>query len=205
MQNFITFVNEHLSWEEDSPHRHDCHEPPPLAHMGFHDDISPPRRLAAVARSGPWKATPAKVGFPADAPRRRRLSWVVGFHGWNNSRGKDCHPSEEFCALSRDSWRSAIDFGLRKLPIAGFKLNLYVKHVRVAGVEALILRRHSPIANQSLALRFINTLIALQFYQEQVRRIRGLDVDCNPWFAPKSGTCSQRFVSVCLPFKHRYR
>jgi hypothetical protein len=63
MQNFIStfspsrsfqFVNEQLSSERGSPHRHDCHDPPHAPRMGGHDDRSPPRRLAAVARSGPW-------------------------------------------------------------------------------------------------------------------------------------------------------
>ena len=63
MQNFISFVNEQLSWEQESPHRHDCHDPPHAAGMGFLDDRSPPRRLPAVARSDPWKATPARVEF----------------------------------------------------------------------------------------------------------------------------------------------
>jgi hypothetical protein len=53
MQNFISFVNEQLNREDESPHRHDCHDPPHAAGMGFHDDRSPPRRLAAVASSAP--------------------------------------------------------------------------------------------------------------------------------------------------------
>ena len=90
MQNFIRFVNEQLIREEESPHRHDCHDPPHTAGMGFLDDRSPPRRLPAVARSDPWKATPAQVGFPGDATWRRRLPWVVGSDGRNTGRGKDC-------------------------------------------------------------------------------------------------------------------
>ena len=66
MQNSISFVNEQLCWEEQIPHRHDCHDPPHAARVGLHDDKSPPRRLAAVARSDPWKTTPAQVGFPGD-------------------------------------------------------------------------------------------------------------------------------------------
>jgi hypothetical protein len=63
MQNFISFVNEQLNREEQSPHRHDCHDPPYTAGMGFLDDRSPPRRLPAVARSGPPRGTtPAQVG-----------------------------------------------------------------------------------------------------------------------------------------------
>ena len=110
MQNFISFVNEQLNREDESPHRHDCHDPPHAAGMGFHDDRSPPRRLAAVARSAPWKATPAQVGFPRDASRRQRLPWVVGSTLWNSSRGEDslvrdhrgedCHLETEFCAVS---------------------------------------------------------------------------------------------------------
>ncbi len=78
MQDIISFVNEQLYWEEFSPHRYDCHDPPHAARVGFYDDRSPPRRLAWVARSDPWKTTPAKVGFPGDAIPRRRLRWVVG-------------------------------------------------------------------------------------------------------------------------------
>jgi len=105
MQNFISFVNEQLNREEESPHRHDCHDPPHTAGMEFLDDRSPPRRLPAVARSDPWKATPAQVGFPGDATGRRRLPWVVGSDRWNNSRGKDCHPHQGNCPLAR--WYSA--------------------------------------------------------------------------------------------------
>jgi hypothetical protein len=72
------FVNEQIFWEQGSTHRHDCHDPPHVARVGFHDDRSPPRSLAAVARSDPWKTTPAQVGFPGDATRRQRLPWVVG-------------------------------------------------------------------------------------------------------------------------------
>ncbi len=64
MQNFISFGNEQVKREEESPHRHDCHDPPHAARVRVHDDKSPPRRLAAVARSDPWKATPAQMGFP---------------------------------------------------------------------------------------------------------------------------------------------
>jgi hypothetical protein len=63
MQNFIGFVNEQRCWE-DSPHCHDCHDPPHEARGGFVEDISPPRRLAGVARSDPWKVTRAQLGFP---------------------------------------------------------------------------------------------------------------------------------------------
>ena len=89
MQNVISFVNEHLNWEKASIHRNDYHDPPRVAQVGFHEDISPPRRLAAVARSGPRKAAPAQVGFLEDATQRRRLLWVVGSDLRNNSRGKD--------------------------------------------------------------------------------------------------------------------
>ena len=110
MQNFIRFVNEQLSWEEDTPHRHDCHDPPHATRVGFHDDSSPPQRLAAVARSNPWKTTPAQVGFPGEPTRKRRLPRVAGSDLWNNSRGKDCqqrylrckdcHPEQEIHALA---------------------------------------------------------------------------------------------------------
>ena len=138
MQNFIGsfspsnsfhFVNEQLYWEEVSPHRHDCHDPPHATRVGFHDAKSPPRRLAAVARSGPWKATPATVGFPGDATRRRRLPWVVGSDCWNNGGGKDCqwrylrgedrHPEMEFCPIA-GLWatRNALEVS-RLLPTSG--------------------------------------------------------------------------------------
>ena len=85
MQNFMRsfspskwfrFVNEQL-WEQRIRHCHDCHGPPHAPRVGRHDDRSPPRRLAAVARSGPWKATPAQVGFPGDVIQRRRLGWAA--------------------------------------------------------------------------------------------------------------------------------
>jgi hypothetical protein len=111
MQNIISFVNEQLNWEEESPHRHDCHDPPHTAGMGFLDDRSPPRRLPAVARSDPWKATPAQVGFTGCAMRSRRSPWVVESDLWCNSRGgdylrsdrrrEDCHPEQELCPLDR--------------------------------------------------------------------------------------------------------
>jgi len=119
MQNFIStfspsksfqFVTEQLSREKESPHRHDCHGPPHAPRVGRHDDRSPPRRLAAVARSDPWKTPPAQVGFSQDATWRRRLPWVVGSDLRNNGRGgdylrrdrrgEDCHPEQEICALA---------------------------------------------------------------------------------------------------------
>ena len=78
MQNFISFVNEHLRWEEESPHCRDCHDPPHAAGTGFLDDQSPPRRLPALARSAPWRTTPAQMGFRGDATLRQRLPWIVG-------------------------------------------------------------------------------------------------------------------------------
>ena len=104
MQKFISFVNEHLSWEKDSPHRHDCHDPPHATCAGFHDHRSPPRRLAEVARPAPWKTRPDRVGFPGDARRSRRLLWIVGSDRRNIGRGEDyllryrngkeCHPEQ---------------------------------------------------------------------------------------------------------------
>jgi len=93
------FGNEQLCWEQGSPQCHDCHSPPHAARVGFHDDRSPPRRLAVVARSDPWKTTPAQVGFPGDATRRRRLPWVVGSDLWNNSSGGDYLPSASTAAI----------------------------------------------------------------------------------------------------------
>jgi hypothetical protein len=110
MQNFISFVNEQLRWEQESPHRHDCHDPPHEARGGFVEDRSPPRRLPAVTRSDPWKVTTAQVGFPGDATRRRRLPWVAGSDICHNSRGEDClrrdrrgedcHPGQEIQSLA---------------------------------------------------------------------------------------------------------
>ena len=91
MRNFTSFVNEQLRWEQESHHRHDGHDPPHTAGIGFLDDRSPPRRLPTVARSDPWKATPARGKSQGDATRMRRLPWVVGSDLWNNSSGKDCH------------------------------------------------------------------------------------------------------------------
>jgi hypothetical protein len=97
MQNYIKsfsaskssqIVNDRLGWDEGSPHRHDCHDPPHGARVRFLDDRPPPRRLAAVARSDPWKVTRAQVGFPGDATRRRRLFWVAGPDRWNTGRGQ---------------------------------------------------------------------------------------------------------------------
>ena len=98
MRNFISFVNEQLRWEQESPHRHDCHDPPHTAGMEFLDDRSPPRRLPAVARSGPWKATPAEVGFPGDAVWRQRLPWVVGSDLSANNTGEGWFVSEELAS-----------------------------------------------------------------------------------------------------------
>jgi hypothetical protein len=152
MQNLIStfspsksfqFVNDQLSREGGSPHCHDCHDPPHAARVGRHDDRSPPRRLAAVARSDPWKTPPAKVGFRGDATRRRRLPWVAGSDRWNTGRGKDylrryrrgedCHPEEEFCDLAAlgtpkiacgacaltcgaEGWHDAKDHSLQEVP-----------------------------------------------------------------------------------------
>ena len=99
MQNFARsfsaskssqFVNDRLGWDEGSPHRHDCHDPPHGARGGFVDDRSPPRRLPAVARSDPWEATRAQEGFLGDVTRRRRLSRVAGSYRWNTGTGGDC-------------------------------------------------------------------------------------------------------------------
>ena len=119
MQNYITsfsalkssqFINDRLSWDESSPHRHDCHDPPHGVRVGFLEYRSPPRRLAAVARSDPWKVTRAQARFPGDVTRRRRLSWVAGPDRWNTGtgkdclrrdrRGEDCHPKQEICPFA---------------------------------------------------------------------------------------------------------
>jgi len=152
MQNFIStfspsksvqFVNEQPCWEQSSPHCHGCHGPPHAPRVGLHDDRSPPRRLAAIARSAPWKTPPSQVGFRGDATRRRRLPWVVGSDLWNNSRGgdyllrdrrdEDGDPEEEFCALTAlgipkiargacaltcgaEGWHDAKDHSLQEVP-----------------------------------------------------------------------------------------
>jgi hypothetical protein len=122
MENFISFVNEHLSWEEDNPQRNDCHDPPHATPMGFVDDRFVPRRLAGVARSGPWRSTPAEMGFPMDASRRRISPWVAESDLWCNNRrekylrkhqsGEDRHRVEVICALAR--------FGMAMIVLEGF-------------------------------------------------------------------------------------
>ena len=74
MQNFISFVNERLSWEEINPYCHDCHDPPHAARAALHDDRSPPRRLAGVARSVRWKTTLAQVGFPGGSNSKAKIA-----------------------------------------------------------------------------------------------------------------------------------
>jgi hypothetical protein len=101
MQNIISLVNEQLCWEEESFHHHDCHDPPQAARVGFSNDKSPPRRLAGVARSDPWRITPAQVYFHEDATRRRRSLWVVGSDRWNNIGGGDYLPSASTAAIQR--------------------------------------------------------------------------------------------------------
>ena len=71
-------VNEQLCWEQRSIHCDDWHSPPHALRIGLDDDRSPPGRLAAVARSGPWTTPLAQVGFSGDVIRRRRLPCVVG-------------------------------------------------------------------------------------------------------------------------------
>jgi hypothetical protein len=53
MHVFISLVDDQLYLEEITPHRHDCHDRPHAAGVGFRDDKSPPRGLAGVARSAP--------------------------------------------------------------------------------------------------------------------------------------------------------
>ena len=91
MQNFIStfspsksfgFVNEQLCWEQGSRHCHDCHDPPHAPRVGCHDDRSPPRRLAAVARS--------------DLCRTNRGQDYLRRDRW----GEDGNPEEDSCALT---------------------------------------------------------------------------------------------------------
>jgi len=137
------FVNEQLCWEQGSRHCHDCHSPPHAPRVVRHDDRSPPRRLAAVVRSDPWRTPPAQVGFHGDATRRRRLPWVVGSDLCNKSKGgdylrrdrhgEDSHPEQEFCALAAlgtpkiargacaltcgaEGWHDAKDHSLQEVP-----------------------------------------------------------------------------------------
>ena len=122
MRNIISFVNEQSNREEDCPRRHDCHDPPHGVPVGFLDDRSPPQRLPAVARSDPWKATTAQVGYRGDATRMRRLPWVAGSDRRNmgrgedclsrDRRGEDCHPEQVICALAR--------LGVAKIELEGF-------------------------------------------------------------------------------------
>ena len=115
MQHCISFVNEQLRWEQESRHRHECHDPPRTAGMDFLDDRSPPRRLPAVARSDPWRRFPAGMLFPGDASRRRRLPWVVGSDRWNNTRGKDCQPRYlrgEDCHSEQEIYALVVKFQL---------------------------------------------------------------------------------------------
>ena len=100
MQDIISFVNEHLCGEEDYPHHFDWHDPQHAARVGFFNDESPPRRLAGVAKSAPWKAIPAQVGLPGDATQRRRSTWIVGSDRWNHSTGEDCPHTQEIHALA---------------------------------------------------------------------------------------------------------
>jgi hypothetical protein len=71
------FVNEQLGWEQDNSHPHACHGPPHATCVEFHDDISPPRRLAAVGMSDPSKRISTRVKF-AGAFRFVFGTW---FHG----------------------------------------------------------------------------------------------------------------------------
>ena len=135
MHVFISSVNEQLCWEENTPHPHDYHDPPHAPCVGFRNDVSPPRRLAGLARSGPWKATPARVGFPGQAIRRRTSPWVVRFDGWNIRRGKDCqqrylrdedrNPGQEICALPM---MDVADSQLEAFAFAGVPKGYFVSH-----------------------------------------------------------------------------
>jgi len=86
MHVFISLLNEQLCWEEYSRHHHHFHDPPHAVCVGFLNGKSPPRRLAGVARSYPWRTTLGGVEFPVDVTRRGRLPWIVG---WNTGRGED--------------------------------------------------------------------------------------------------------------------
>ena len=119
MQNYITsfsvskssqFVNDQLGWDEGSPHRHDCHDPPHGARVGFLDDRSPPRRLAGVARSDPWKVTKLRRDSRGmelggeDCPGLQ--GQTAGTRGGGRDclrrdrRGEDCHPGQEIQSLA---------------------------------------------------------------------------------------------------------
>jgi hypothetical protein len=87
MQNIISFVNEQLSWEE-SPRRHDWHDPPHADHGASEDDRSPPHRLASVARSDFWETFATQMSFPGKRFGRRRLFPVVSLDLEANTSGE---------------------------------------------------------------------------------------------------------------------
>ena len=99
MQNYITsfsaskssqFVNDRLTWDEGRPHRHDCHDPPHGVRVGFIEDRPPPRRLARVARSDPWKVTGAQVDSGGMQLGGEDYSWLQGQTAGTRRGGKDC-------------------------------------------------------------------------------------------------------------------
>ena len=111
MQDFIStfssslqFVKGQLYREEEFSLHHDCHDPPHATGMGFLDDISPPRRLAGVARADQWRTTPAQVEFPGCASRRRRSDcWNIGRakdYLRTDRRDEDCLSKREIHALA---------------------------------------------------------------------------------------------------------
>jgi hypothetical protein len=170
MQNFISsfspsssfqFVDEQLFWEEDPPHRHDCHDPPHAVRVGFLDDQFPPRRLRGVARSDPWKA-PAQVGFPGNATRRRRSPWVAGSGLWCSDRredylrrdwcGEDCHPEQVIHALAA--------LGVEKIEFDAFVFTYWRKgyfaslRVLYASLIELIMNWHGSMTYLSMSISF---------------------------------------------------
>ena len=114
MQNFIStfsrsksfqFVNEQLCWEKRSIHCDGCHSPPHALRIGLDDDRSPPGRLAAVARSDPWTAPPAHVGFSGDVIGSRRLPWAVGSDlSANNTDEGGLHPKSLHRNIFNSNW-----------------------------------------------------------------------------------------------------
>jgi hypothetical protein len=90
------------------------------------------------------------------------------------------------------------------MPIAGFKLKLYVKDVGVAAPKRFILRRHPP-KSRCFSIRFIEVIKSFQIKQEEVCRICRFNVNCDSRVALKGLTGIPHFLSIFLPVKDGYR
>jgi hypothetical protein len=171
MQNFITsfcaskpsqIMNDRLGWDEGSLHRHDCHDPPHAAGVGFRDDKSLPRRLTKVAKSAPRRTTHVQVGFPEDAIRRRRSPWVAVSGLWCTNRGEEClrkyqngedrHPEQEIHALAV---LAAAKIELEAFAFAYEPKGYFVSHGALcAGLIELIVTQHASMAYSGMAMKF---------------------------------------------------